>query len=222
MLFRSEQRLADALVNIINGTSNSGIRTAMIVTMQAETWECNILGAGPIPVEDALKLVNDPRTDIYAAIQATDGAIMNFGRSRRLASPLQKLALALRDGGTCVKPGCEAPWTRCDADHIVEWDDGGLTDLVNLRLLDGDECHKHRHETGIGITRQPDGTWTVDGGEFPPWPPPTADAEPIVSRPPDRPAGAEPVHPAFQQFLRLLATSIERPDQRPPYPQRQG
>ncbi len=114
-----EQRLADALVNIINGTATSGARTAMIVTMQAETFECNILGAGPIPVEDALKLVDDPRTDIYAAIQATDGAIMNFGRSRRLASPLQKLALALRDGGTCVKPGCEARWTRCDADHTT-------------------------------------------------------------------------------------------------------
>ena len=191
----------------------------MIVTMQAETFECNILGAGPIPVEDALKLVNDPRTDIYAAIQATDGAIMNFGRSRRLASPLQKLALALRDGGTCVKPGCEAPWTRCDADHIVEWDDGGLTDLVNLRLLDGDECHKHRHETGIGISRQPDGTWTVDGDEFPPWPtaPPTGTAT-ITAWPPE----AEPVDHDFHQLLCVLATTTERPNPRPPHPPQQG
>ena len=97
---------------------------------------------------------------------------MKFGRSRRFASPLQKLALALRDGGFCCKPGCPAPWTHCDADHIVEWDDGGLTDIENLRPLCGPDCHKHRHETGMGITRQPDGTWTVDGESFPAWPHP--------------------------------------------------
>jgi hypothetical protein len=166
-----EQRLADAFVAAITGTSTSGAaRTALIVTMQAETLECQILGVGPIPTEEALQLVDDPRTDIYAAIQATDGAIMKFGRSRRFASPLQKLALALRDGGFCVKPGCEAPWTRCDADHVTEWDNGGLTDIEEMRLLCGPDCHKHRHETGAGITRQRDGTWTVDGETFPPWP----------------------------------------------------
>ncbi len=161
-----EQRLADAFVAVMNGTATGGAaRTALIITMQAETLECQILGVGPIPTEDARKLVDDPRTDIYAAIQAADGAIMKFGRSRRLASPLQKLALALRDGGFCVKPGCEAPWSRCDADHITEWDEGGLTNIADLRLLCGTDCHQHRHETGQGITRRPDVTWTVDGDQ---------------------------------------------------------
>ncbi len=162
---------------MINGTSPSGpARTALIVTIQAETLESTILGAGPIPTEDALNLANDPRTDLYAAIQAASGAIMKFGRSRRLASPLQKLALALRDGGFCVKPGCSAPWQRCDADHVIEWDDGGLTDIENLRHLCSTDCHPHRHETGTDMTRQRDGTWTVNGETLPPfrsWPPPT-------------------------------------------------
>ncbi len=197
-----EQRLADALVAVMNGTATGGsTRTALIVTMQAETLECQILGVRPIPTEDALKLVDDPRTDIYAAIQATDGAIMKFGRSRRFASPLQKLALALRDGGFCVKPGCEAPWSRCDADHIVEWDEGGRTDVADLRLLCGTDCHRHRHETGTGITRQPNGTWTVDGETFPPWPP-TQPARP------DR---------ELQQRHRQLCAAVGRPD---PYPDR--
>ncbi len=192
-----EQRLADALVAIFNGTSAGGsARTALIITMQAETLECQILGTGPIPTEDALRIVDDPRTDIYAAIQASDGAIMKFGRSRRFASPLQKLALALRDGGFCIKPGCEAPWSRCDADHIVEWDEGGLTDIADLRLLCGTDCHKHRHETGTGITRQPNGTWTVDGETFPHWPP-TQPARPDLDA---------------QQRHRQLCAAAGRPD----------
>jgi hypothetical protein len=163
-----EQRMADALVALTNGTALGGqARTALIITMQAETLKCTIAGAGPIPTQDALKVVDDPRTDIYAAIQATDGAIMKFGRSRRFASPLQKLALALRDGGFCTKPGCEQPWYRCDADHIIEVDKNGPTDIEYLRLLCRCGCHKHRHEAGQEHSRQPDGTWTVDDEDLP-------------------------------------------------------
>ncbi len=193
-----EQRLADALVAIVAGEATTGSgRTAVIVTMQAETLEAQVLGAGPIPTEDALALVDDPRTDIYAAIQATDGAIMKFGRSRRLASPMQKLALALRDGGICCKPGCTAHWTRCDADHDPPWDEGGRTDIDKLRHLCGSDCHPHRHETGANISRQPDGTWTVDGETLPPWPPPK----------PGRPAPTA----EFLQGLRILNLAVGRP-----------
>ena len=163
-----ECRLADALVSIVLGTSAGGSpRTALIVTMQAETLESKILGAGPLPTEDALALVDDARTDIYAAIQKTDGAILRFGRSRRLATALQKLALALRDGGTCAHPGCAAPWTRCDADHDPPWDEGGLTNVESMRHLCSNEHHPHRHETGRNITRQTDGTWTLDNDALP-------------------------------------------------------
>jgi hypothetical protein len=122
---------------------------------------------------------------------------MKFGRSGRFASPLQKLALALRGGGFCIKRGCGAPWTRCDADHITEWDNGGLTDVDEMRLLCGPDCHKHRDETGAGITRQPDGTWTVDGETFPPWPP--------------APTGEIPEY-EFRQRLRQLCFAAGRPD----------
>ncbi len=176
-----EQRLADALVAMITGQASGSVRTAVIVTVQADTLEAQVLGAGPIPTQDVVKLVDDPRTEVYAAIQATDGAIMKFGRSRRLASPCQKLALALRDGGFCVKPECEAPWYRCDADHVTEWDNGGLTDISDLRLLCGSDCHKHRHETGASITRHCDGTWTVDGESCPAWPPSLGNRGPTIT-----------------------------------------
>lgn len=158
-----ECRLADALVGLVTGTSAGGsARTALIVTVQAETLEAKVLGTGPITTDDALALVDDPRTDVYAAVQATDGAVLKFGRSRRLATPLQKLALALRDGGSCVQPGCTVTWNRCDADHDPPWDEGGLTNVDAMRNLCTCKHHPHRHKTGSNITRQFDGTWTVD------------------------------------------------------------
>ena len=96
---------------------------------------------------------------------------MKFGRTRRFASALQKLALALREHGTCAYPGCDIPWNRCDADHDPPWDQGGLTDLDTMKLMCTNGHHTHRHETGNNITRQPNGTWTINNEPDEPRPP---------------------------------------------------
>jgi hypothetical protein len=49
------------------------------------------------------------------------GAVLHHGRARRFASPVQKRALAVRDGG-CVIPGCPAPPERCDVHHVIPWE----------------------------------------------------------------------------------------------------
>ncbi len=81
------------------------------------------------------------------------GLPLSVGRTSRYATPAQRLALLVRDGGGCRFPGC--PSHHVDAHHIIEWDDGGLTDLLNLLLL----CPFHHHlvhATGITITLDPD------------------------------------------------------------------
>lgn len=202
-----ECRLADALVDLVTGTSSGGSsRTALIVTVQAETLEAKVLGTGPITAADALALVDDPRTDVYAAVQAADGGILKFGRSRRLASPLQKLALALRDGGICAHPGCTTRWDRCDADHDPPWDEGGLTDVEAMRHLCTCEHHPHRHETGRNITRQRDGTWTVDNETLLPWRARTADSPTT---------GSSRSDVERRRCLRMLHRSVGRPDPEP-------
>ena len=93
------------------------------------------------------------------------GLPLSVGRTSRYATPAQRLALLVRDGGGCRWPGC--PGHHVDAHHIIEWDNGGLTDLINLLLL----CPFHHHlihKTGITIDldpttadvefRRPDGT----------------------------------------------------------------
>ena len=56
------------------------------------------------------------------------GAVLHHGRSRRFATPAQKRALTVRDGG-CIIPGCDIPPEWCDTHHLTPWRDGGLTDI---------------------------------------------------------------------------------------------
>ena len=86
-----------------------------------------------------------------------------MGRSRRVATPTQTLALIARDAG-CSFPACDHPPEWCERHHIIEWIDGGLTNLDNLTLL----CRYHHHNfasRGWTCTLNTDGLpeWT------PPW-----------------------------------------------------
>ena len=107
------------------------------------------------------------------------GLPLSVGRTSRYATTAQRLALMVRDGNGCRWPGC--PSQYIDAHHIIEWDDGGLTDLLNLLQL----CSFHHHKVHtdhITITldpttahvefRRPDGTLvttrTADPADAPP------------------------------------------------------
>ena len=152
-----ERRMADALISMTRGDASPSARPALVVTLNAETLHAEIIGEQPIPTVEAFELA--ARAELYAAIRDMHGGILKFGRSRRLASPLQKLASAIRDRG-CSFPGCDRPWQRCEAHHVIEYDNGGPTDLHNLALL----CNAHHHHLDdhhLQLTRQLDGTWTI-------------------------------------------------------------
>ncbi len=67
-----------------------------------------------------------------------DAAALNLGRSQRLHSQRQRIAIAARDGG-CLAPGCERPASWCEVHHIREFSRGGMTDLSDGVLL----CRHH-------------------------------------------------------------------------------
>jgi len=69
-----------------------------------------------------------------------------LGRTRRLVSPAQRLALAARDRG-CSFPACDRPPDWCETHHVNPWADGGTTDLDNTTLLCG---FHHREHTKRG------------------------------------------------------------------------
>ncbi len=86
---------------------------------------------------------------VTPAVLGGDGVPLDLGRTRRTASPAQRAALAVRDGG-CAHPGCDRTPSWCTAHHVIHWADGGPTDLDNLVFL----CLQHHimvHESGWRI-----------------------------------------------------------------------
>jgi Domain of unknown function (DUF222) len=168
-----EQRMADALIEAINGNpkadkkqKGTNGRTALIVTISLDKLNATILGSGSVELKTAMSLIDQARTDLYFCVQNEAGAVMKFGRSRRFASHFQKLALAVHQGGVCAWDSCDVTWDRCDADHDPAWipenpgDPLGRTDLDTMNLKCSHGHHEHRHETGENMIRNPDGTWT--------------------------------------------------------------
>ena len=103
--------------------------------------------------------------DITTVTVDGDGQPLNVGRTRRLATDAQRRAAMVRDGG-CVFPGCDMPVNWCDLHHVIEWQNGGATDLDNLACL----CRRHHgltHSAGWGMepTERPGHfKWTTPTG----------------------------------------------------------
>jgi len=80
------------------------------------------------------------------------GQPLDVGRTQRLFTSRQRVALAARDGG-CRWPGCERPPSWCEAHHIDHWQrDGGQTNVDGGILL----CRHHHlllHDQGWSIVR---------------------------------------------------------------------
>ena len=67
--------------------------------------------------------------------------VLNQGRTKRVYTPAQRLALADRDLG-CTYPGCDRPPSWTEAHHLDHWaQDDGPTSLNNAALL----CAPHHH-----------------------------------------------------------------------------
>ncbi len=63
-----------------------------------------------------------------------DGHVLDLGRSNRLFTRTLADAIAARDR-VCRMPGCHLPASKCQTDHIREWNDGGTTSVTNGQLL---------------------------------------------------------------------------------------
>lgn len=73
---------------------------------------------------------------LILALVDEQGVPLKLGRTKRLFTAAQRLALAVRDKG-CIFPGCDRPPSWCEAHHIGAVAAGGPTDLTNGCLLCG-------------------------------------------------------------------------------------
>ncbi|MET3805917.1 hypothetical protein ABIB25_002925 [Nakamurella sp. UYEF19] len=122
---------------------------------------CEVARIGGVAPGTAARLACDAM--VVAMVRGHAGAVLNYGRRRRLVSPHQRRALMVRDG-SCQFPSC-ARTTHLVAHHVQHWAAGGTTDLGNLVLL----CQLHHmavHEAGFGVAAAADSTKSVPRWQF--------------------------------------------------------
>ncbi|MDT7729051.1 MAG: hypothetical protein QOI21_5627 [Actinomycetota bacterium] len=150
-----EQRRGDAFAEVVLLAANSpdrslvgGDRALIIVTISLEelerrTGDAFIDGIGYTSIAHLRRLACD--ANVVPTVLGTRGEVLDLGRARRTVAPAQFRALVTRDRG-CARPGCHRKPRYCQAHHVVEWADGGLTDLGNAVLL----CLYHHMEVHHG------------------------------------------------------------------------
>lgn len=148
---------------IHGGSATTVVVTIPLAALQTELAGAGLVGAGLVPGDD---LTGDRISASQARRLACTAHIipavldgrsipLDLGRSRRLFTPAQRLAMAVRDG-MCRAEGCDVPATWCEAHHLHPWKHGGRTDIDDGALL----CshHHHRvHDTSYLVERLPSG-----------------------------------------------------------------
>lgn len=123
---------------------HGGDATAVVVTVDLQTLRDGLgvasLGSGErITAAEARRLACTAR--ILPMVLGGASEVLDLGRSRRLFSPAQRKAMAVRDR-RCRAQGCDIPAAWCEAHHAAApWVGGGTTDLGDGKLL----CAWHHH-----------------------------------------------------------------------------
>ncbi len=110
---------------------HGGDATTLLVTIGLGSLRAE-LGTGTIIGGEALSATAVRRlacqADIIPVVLGGKGEILDLGRSRRLFSPAQRKAMALRDQH-CRGEGCTVPARWGEAHHLKPWASGGKTDI---------------------------------------------------------------------------------------------
>ncbi|MFC7447314.1 HNH endonuclease signature motif containing protein [Rhodococcus daqingensis] len=158
--------------------SHRGLPATAIITMTLDQLEhatgvATTASGGILPIKDALKLAEQAHPVLV--LFDHNGRPLHFGRSKRLATADQRLALIAADRG-CTRPGCDAPATMTAVHHVRDWSKGGATD-IRVLTLGCDACHALIHDGPGGWQTQtaPKGTEYAGRTEW--IPPPHIDPE---------------------------------------------
>lgn len=134
----------------------AGVNATIVVTLDLDTLLTGV-GAATLGNGDRVSAGTARRlaceAGIIPAVLGGASVPLDLGRSKRLHSRPQRIALALRDRG-CTAQGCDMPPDACHAHHDLEWSaQRGPTDVQNGRLLcphHHRRAHDSRYEKRVG------------------------------------------------------------------------
>jgi hypothetical protein len=123
--------------------THGGRATTVVVTIDHEKLQRQLGAAGlatgeEITAAEAMRLACT--ADLLPAVLDGRGQPLHLGRSKRLFTAAQRLAMAVRDR-TCRASGCSVPASWAEAHHRHPWGQGGRTDVDDGVSL----CPWHHH-----------------------------------------------------------------------------
>jgi hypothetical protein len=143
------RRLGDAFCALLESLPSEmlpihgGTATTLIVTIPLDhlisgLGVAQLSTGGRITAGEARRL--GCNAGMLPAVLGGRSETLDLGRMRRLFSPAQRKAMAVRDR-QCRVDGCDVPPAWCEAHHLQPWAKGGKTDLADGKLL----CSFHHH-----------------------------------------------------------------------------
>jgi hypothetical protein len=122
---------------------HGGDATTLMITIDHDRLRDGLgtalVGDTPITAGEARRLACT--ANLLPAVLGGESELLDLGRARRLFSPAQRKAMAIRDV-TCRAEGCDIPAPWCEAHHAAApWNAGGRTDVADGLLL----CSWHHH-----------------------------------------------------------------------------
>jgi Domain of unknown function (DUF222)/HNH endonuclease len=138
------QRQHDALNALVRGQLGDpklGVHHGLPVTVIVSTTLQELTaGAGHgitasgtlLPMRDVIRLASHAY-HYLTVFDEHQSRPLHLGRSRRIATPDQRVVLYARDRG-CTRPGCDVPGCWSEVHHVDSWARGGPTDVDNLTL----------------------------------------------------------------------------------------
>ena len=141
------QRQHDALNALVRGQlgdpklgQHNGLPVTVIVstTLQELTSASGraVTGGGTLlPMPDVIRMARHAY-HYLAVFDKHSERPLYLGRTRRIASPDQRVVLYAKDRG-CTAPGCDVPGYWCEVHHVDDWATGGKTDADKLTFACG-------------------------------------------------------------------------------------
>ncbi len=140
------QRTHDALTTVCTAMLASGqlgqhnglpvtiVATATLAELSAAAGQAHTGGGALIPIPTLLKMAAAGAHPYLALFHSPRQIQLYYGRTRRTASPGQRLVLHATERG-CTKPGCTTGAYHSQVHHAVrDWRHGGNTDIDELTL----------------------------------------------------------------------------------------
>ena len=120
---------------------HNGLPVTVIVSTTLQELESGaglaVTGGGSkLPMRELIRLASHAHHYLAVFDKHTNQALY-LGRSKRLASPAQRIALHARDRG-CTRPGCTVCGYNSQVHHAVaDWKNNGQTNIDDLTLACG-------------------------------------------------------------------------------------